>query len=160
VVGELAVVSRGTRGLALSHMTFQIDTSTEFGTRVEQRLRDEQLIWMVTVEANGTPEPSPVWFYWDGSLFVIYSRAGTPRERNIRRNPHVALHFDSTGHGGNIVVFSGRAEIADDLPPAHAMPEYAEKYRAGFTRIGVTAEQFSLAYPLALRVRPTRLRGF
>jgi len=115
---------------------------------------------MVTVNADGTPEPSPVWFYWDGTAFVIYSRAGTPRERNIRRNARVALHFDSTGHGSNIVVFSGAAEIADDLPPPHEMPEYANKYRAGFARIGVTPEQFSYAYPLALRVRPTRLRGF
>jgi len=141
-------------------MAFQLDTSTEFGARVAQRLRDEEVIWMVTVNPDGTPEPSPVWFYWDGAAFVIYSKKDTPRERNIRRSGRVALHFDSSGHGGNIVVFTANAEIADDLPPPHTMPEYADKYRAGFARIGVTAEQFSYAYPLGLRVRPTRLRGF
>ena len=43
-----------------------IDSSTEFGKRVEQRLRDEQIGWIVTVGTDGTPQPSPVWFLWDG----------------------------------------------------------------------------------------------
>jgi PPOX class probable F420-dependent enzyme len=145
---------------SLCGVSFQIDPGTEFGARVERRLREEEVIWLVTVNADGTPEPSPVWFYWDGASFLIYSRKGTPRERNIRRNGRVALNFDSSNSGNNIVVFTGGAEIVDELPPAHAMPEYAAKYRAGFTRIGVTAEQFSNAYPLAIRIRPGRLRGF
>jgi PPOX class probable F420-dependent enzyme len=141
-------------------VSFQIDTGTEFGARVERRLREEEVIWLVTVNADGTPEPSPVWFYWDGSSFLIYSRTGTPRERNIRRNGRVALNFNSSNFGNDIVVITGDAEIVDDWPPAHALPEYAAKYGAGFTRIGVTAQQFSSAYPLAIRIRPGRLRGF
>ena len=137
----------------------QIDTSTAFGARVEQRLRSEIVIWLVTVEPNGAPEPSPVWFYWDGSSFIVYSRAGTPRERNLRRNPRVALHFDGDKRGGDIIVFSGEAIIDDSLPPAHAHAAYAEKYADGFRRIGVTPEQFSLGFPLRLRIRPTHLRG-
>jgi PPOX class probable F420-dependent enzyme len=141
-------------------VAFHIDASTGFGARVEQRLRDEQVIWMVTVNPDGTPEPSPVWFYWDGDTFLIYSRKGTPRERNIRRNGRVSLRFDGNGKGGNIVVFVGDATIDENAPPPYAMPDYAEKYRAGFARIGRTAEEFAYAYPLPVRVRPTRLRGF
>jgi PPOX class probable F420-dependent enzyme len=137
----------------------QIDTSTAYGARVEQRLRSEIVIWLVTVGPNGAPAPSPVWFFWDGESFIVYSRAGTPRERNLRRNPRVALHFDGNGRGGDIIVFSGEATIDDSLPPAHAHAAYAEKYTEHFRRIGVSPEQFSLAYPLRLRIRPTRLRG-
>ena len=140
-------------------MTFGLDTSTPFGARVEQRLRSEQVIWLTTVNADGTPEPSPVWFYWDGETILIYSRAGTPRERNIRRTSTVSLNFDSDGRGGNIIVIAGDATISESEPPAHAMPSYAEKYDAGFKRIGYTAEQFSEAYPLPIRVRPRRVRG-
>jgi PPOX class probable F420-dependent enzyme len=138
---------------------FQLDTTTPFGARVEQRLRSEIVIWLVTVSPSGVPEPSPVWFYWDGESFIIYSRAGTPRQRNLERNPRVALHFDGNGRGGDIVVFTARAEVDESLPPAHAHAAYAAKYADGFRRIGVSPEQFSAAYPIKLRVRPTRLHG-
>jgi PPOX class probable F420-dependent enzyme len=140
-------------------VNLRLDTSTEFGARVERRLRDEEVIWLVTVNRDGTPEPSPVWFHWDGETFLIYSRAGTSRERNIRRNARVSLHFDST-RGGNIVVFTGEATLPEGEPPPQEHPEYLEKYRAGMGRIGMTPEQFASGYPLVVRVRPTRLRGF
>jgi PPOX class probable F420-dependent enzyme len=138
---------------------FQIETDTPFGARVEQRLRSEVVIWLVTVSPSGVPEPSPVWFDWDGQSFIIYSRADTPRQRNLEANPRVALHFDGNGRGGDIVVFSGQAEVDDSLPPAHGHARYAAKYAEHFRRIGLTPEQFSAAYPLKLRIRPTRLRG-
>ena|SRR5579871_4981624 len=136
----------------------QIDTSTPFGARVAQRLEDDIVIWMVTVRADGTPEPSPVWFYWDGESFVIYSLRDTTREKSLQRNPRVALHFDST-RGGDVVIFTGEAEIEENAVPAKDHAGYATKYAAEFTRIGSTPEHFSQRYSLPLRVRPTKLRG-
>ena len=104
----------------------QIDTSTPFGARVAQRLQDDVVIWLVTVRPDGTPEPSPVWFYWDGEAFIIYSLRDTTRENNLHRSPRVALHFDST-NGGDVVVFTGQVEIAEDAPPAHANSDYCEQ---------------------------------
>lgn len=42
------------------------DADSEFGQRVRARLRDEQVIWFTTVGADGTPQPNPVWFIWQG----------------------------------------------------------------------------------------------
>ena len=136
----------------------QIDTGTRFGERVARRLREEIVVWLVTVRPDGRPEPSPVWFYWDGESFLIYSLRNTPRERNLNRNPHVSLHFDSI-RGGDVVIFSGEAEIDESVPPAHEHPAYLEKYRADITRIGSTPERFAVRYSLPIRVRPTSLRG-
>ena len=33
----------------------QIDTTTDFGKRVERRLREETMIWLTTVRRDGTP---------------------------------------------------------------------------------------------------------
>jgi PPOX class probable F420-dependent enzyme len=137
----------------------QIDTSTPFGERVARRLREEIVVWLVTTRPDGTPEPSPVWFYWDGDSFLIYSLANTVRQRNITRNPRVALHFDST-RGGDIVIFTGEARIASDAPAAYQHAAYVEKYRADFVRIGSTPERFSMRYRVPIRVRPQKLRGF
>jgi hypothetical protein len=73
--------SGATPRLQLVQWRVLIDTSTDFGQRVTGRLHEEIVIWLVTVDPNGTPEPSPVWFYWDGDAFLIYSLPGTPRER-------------------------------------------------------------------------------
>jgi PPOX class probable F420-dependent enzyme len=135
-----------------------IDTSTPFGARVARRLAEDIVVWMVTVRPDGTPEPSPVWFYWDGESFVIYSLRDTTREQNLKRNPHVALHFDSA-RGGDVVIFTGEAQIEEHAAPAKDHAGYATKYAAEFTRIGSTPERFSRQYSLPLRVRPTKLRG-
>jgi PPOX class probable F420-dependent enzyme len=137
----------------------QIDTSSEFGARVANRLRDEHLIWLTTVGANLAPNPAPVWFLWDGESFLIYSQPRKPKLRHLERHPRVALHFDGNGRGGNIVVLIGQARLDPTAPPADAVPEYVEKYREFIPRIGMTPEQFARAYSVAIRVTPTRLRG-
>lgn len=137
----------------------QIDTSTDFGRRVARRLEEERIIWLTTGGPDGTPQPRPVWFWWDGQSFLIYSRPGTHKLHHIAANPRVALHFDGDGQGGDIVVFTGRARLDESTPPAHDLVEYAAKYREGFRRINMTPLEFAAAYSVALRVTPTNLRG-
>jgi PPOX class probable F420-dependent enzyme len=156
----IATRARRKKRGSLGGVSLRLDTSTEFGARVERRLRDEEVVWLVTTNRDGSPEPSPVWFIWDGDTFLIYSRAGTARERNIRRNPLVSLHFDSGTNGENVVVVAGEATLPRGEPPPYEHAEYLAKYREGLSRLGMTPEQFAEGYPLVVRVRPTRLRGF
>jgi PPOX class probable F420-dependent enzyme len=133
--------------------------TTPFGQRVTKRLAEERIIWLTTVSPNGTPHPRPVWFWWDGETFLIYSQPDTFKLAHIAANPTVALNFDGDGLGGNIIVFTGLTRLDPTAPPAHQMPEYAQKYQPGFQRIGMTAQAFAAAYSVALRVTPTSLRG-
>jgi len=136
-----------------------IDTTTEFGQRVTRRLKEERIIWLTTVDQNDTPQPRPVWFWWDGATFLIYSLPGTHKLEHISHNPNVALNLDGDGRGGDIVVIAGEAHLAEDTPPANEMAEYAAKYQEGFTRINMTPESFAKTYSVAIRVTPTSLRG-
>lgn len=140
-------------------MPFTIDPTTDFGARVTTHLADDQVVWLTTVREDGRPEPSPVWFLWDGETVIIYSQANTPKLRNIAANPNVSLNFNSTSHGGDVVIISGAAEIATDAPPAHAIPAYVAKYAGGFESLKMTPEAFADGYPVAIRVTPTKLRG-
>lgn len=143
-------------------MTFQLpDPSTPFGERVARRLRNESLIWLTTVDAKGTPQPTPVWFLWDGatSTILIYSRAEAKRLVHIQQNPRVALNFDGNGKGGDIIVITGQVRVSADDLPAHQVPAYVEKYREYMARSFGTAEHFASMYPVALRVRPMAVRG-
>lgn len=141
-------------------MAFSLpDPASEFGARVAARLRDERVIWLTTVGADGTPQPNPVWFLWDGESFLIYSLSDAARIAHIRRNPHVALHFDGNGRGGDIVIFTGIAREAPEEPPASERPDYLERYRERIDRIFGGPVAFSARYSRPLRVIPTKLRG-
>jgi PPOX class probable F420-dependent enzyme len=136
-----------------------IDLKSEFGRRVARRLREEQVIWLTTVGSDNTPQPRPVWFFWDGETFLIYSQPNAHKLRHIARNPKVALNLDSDGQGGDIVVFTGEAHIAENALPANEAVEYAEKYQEGIVDLGMSPEDFAHSYSVAVRVTPTNLRG-
>jgi len=137
----------------------KIDVGSEFGRRADRRLREELIYWLVTVDPDGTPQPSPVWALRDGETFLVYSQPDTPKLRNIASRPRVALHLDGDGRGGDVVVVTGQARIDSGVLPADRVEAYVAKYREGIRRIGMTPESFARAYSVALRITPRHLRG-
>ena len=137
----------------------EIDTSTDSGARAARHLEDDRVVWLTTVAPSGTPQPSPVWFLWDGDTALIYSQPSTPKLRNIGQNPRVSLNFNCTPDGTDVVILTGDAWLDAEAPPADAIPAYIAKYAGGIRDIGMTPEAFARAYSVALRVRPTALRG-
>lgn len=139
----------------------QIDTSTEFGQRVERRLREERIIWLTTVRRDGQPVPVPVWFLWDGgSELLMYSRPNTPKLRNIARNPRVALNFNSDEYGNDVIYFEAEARHDPNVEPANTNAAFIEKYRDGIASIDMTPDSFAATYSAPVRLRLTRVRGF
>jgi PPOX class probable F420-dependent enzyme len=136
-----------------------IDTATDFGRRVAQRLENDRLVWLTTVAQDGTPQPSPIWFLWDGRSVLMYSRPNTPKLRHIQRNPNVSLNFDGNGQGGDIVVLTGQAHLAEGEPPANKLAAYTDKYGEMIRRIGMDAETFAKGYSVPVRITLARLRG-
>lgn len=136
-----------------------LDEGTEFGQRAARRLREDVLAWLTTVSRDGTPQPVPVWFLWDGDASILlYSRPDTPKLRNIARSHRVSLNLDGNGRGGDIVVCLGDARVSDD-PPADAVPEYVAKYAPLIERNSWTPASFAADYSVPLRITVTRIRG-
>lgn len=124
-----------------------------------QRLREETVIWLTTVGADGTPQPNPVWFLWEEpDTVLIYNREDAHRLAHIARRPQVALHFNHN-RGGDVVVLTGTARVVE-RPLAHENPAYLAKYEAQAARVGGTPPEFAAQYPVALEVTVERVRGF
>jgi PPOX class probable F420-dependent enzyme len=137
------------------------DPGTSFGARVWRRLREEQVIWMTTVGKDGTPQPNPVGFLLqDDDSILIYNAVKAHRINHVADRPRVALHFDGDGNGGDIVIFTGTASRADDIPPAHENQAWLAKYGDGMARLSGSVEKFSEEFRVPLRIEITRTRGF
>jgi PPOX class probable F420-dependent enzyme len=138
-----------------------IDFTTEFGQRARQRLEEEYFVWFTTTGADLTPQPRPVWFAWERDSFLIFSQAGAHKVAHLKLHPRVALHFNTDAKADQgVTVFLGSAEMDPGSPPAHEVLAYFEKYRSGIAELNMTPGEFSRDYSLAIRVRPTKLRGW
>lgn len=125
---------------------------------IRDRLAGAVVVWLTTVTPEGQPQSSPVWFIVDGEELLVFSRDGTPRVRNIRANPRVAINLDTLDDGEDVVTMEGIARIDDAGAPATETPAFLEKYLSRIKGFGWTAASFARDYPLHLRIRPTRLR--
>jgi PPOX class probable F420-dependent enzyme len=138
-----------------------IDFTTEFGQKVMRHIDAEYFIWFTTVSTDLTPQPRPVWFIWDGDSFLIFSKPGAFKVAHVKEHPNVSLHFNTDEKADeDVIVFVGVAEIDAEAPSAHESPAYFEKYESGMDELGMTPEAFSREYSLAIRVRPTKMRGW
>lgn len=132
--------------------------SIEINEKVAQRLQDEQIIWLTTVRADGTPQPTPVWFLWTDNAFLIFTQPAAFKVRNIQANPTVALNFHTDSDGGSVVVFTGTARLDPNSVSAEERAAYLKKYAEGIKMIEMTPESMEEVFSAALRVTPTRLR--
>ena len=136
-----------------------IDTTTEFGAQVSRRLQSEAIAWLTTVARDGTPQPNPVWFYWDGESFLIYTQPSSSKLKNIARNPRVSINLqEATEEGENVVVVVGEATVQAEATIPD--PGYVAKYAQTIERLGQTVEGLAASYCVTIRVKPKKIRGF
>jgi PPOX class probable F420-dependent enzyme len=137
----------------------KLDPTNAFHARVAERLKSELVGWLVTSGADGTPEPSPVWFLWDGADSLLIYSQNKPKLRNIANQPRVAFHFNSDAEGGDVVIFTGSARLDNAHAKVVDYQPYLDKYAAAITGIGYTIQQFSDSFSEPLILTLEKLRG-
>lgn len=138
-------------------MTALLDLTNERDAHIEQRLRNDNVIWLVSVQPDGRPHAVVVWFLWYEGTILIFSRPKNQKVRNLRQNAHVVLAFDNTQDGSDPITLEGTAEL---LAPGEAdttLAAYVEKYGERIKRIGFTPEQMAAQYSQGIRITPTRV---
>lgn len=133
------------------------NTPLEITPHVAQRLQDEQVIWLTTVSADGTPQPNPVWFIWQDGSFVIYTRPNSAKVKNMLRNKRVSINLEGAELlGGDVVIFTGTAEVT--FSPAQPRPEYQYKYAEAIQAFGFETPGYFDVYSAEIRMTPEKVR--
>ena len=139
-------------------MPTTLDPSTDDGARSIERLETELIGWLTTVNPEGQPQSSPIWFLWTDGELLIYSRTGAPRNGNIEERPLVSFNLNTDADGDDVLTVEGEARIVPDEPPASENAQYVARYRRLLDGYEWTPEHFAERYSVAIRVRPSRWR--
>jgi PPOX class probable F420-dependent enzyme len=137
-----------------------VDWNEKFASKVSRRLEKEHVGWFVTVGADLNPQPRPVWFYWDGESILVFSQARARKLAHIANHPKVSFHLNTDEEGSHVVVIHGEAAVDGDCPPVDKVAGYMRKYRKGIRGLEMTPEAFAREYSVAVRIRPSSLRGW
>ncbi|HUO63579.1 MAG TPA: PPOX class F420-dependent oxidoreductase [Terriglobales bacterium] len=83
---------------------------------------------LATINPDGTPQVTPVWFDWDGGRVRINTAKGRLKDKNLRRTPMVALSIMDPDNPYRYVQIKGRvASITESGADAH-IDSLAKKY--------------------------------
>ena len=83
---------------------------------------------LATLNADGSPQVTPVWFDWDGRQVRINTAKGRLKDKNLRRTPTVALSIMDPDNPYRYVQIKGRvASVTESGADAH-IDALAKKY--------------------------------
>jgi len=83
---------------------------------------------LATIMPDGSPQATPVWCDFDGERVIVNSAKGRVKDRNMRRNPHVALAIVDPKNPYRYLEVRGKVtEITEEGASAH-IDKMAKKY--------------------------------
>ena len=83
---------------------------------------------LATINADGTPQVTPVWFDWDGRHLRINSAKGRVKDKNLRRTPSVALSIQDPDNPYRYVQIKGRVTSVTETGAEAHIDALAKKY--------------------------------
>ncbi len=133
----------------------QLDLTDPKQAHVDERLRQELIVWFTSVRPDGRPHSVAVWFVWDGTSFLIFSKPKNQKVVNISANANVLIALDDTKGGNDPIAFEGTATLVGDSAIDHA-EAYLAKYNPLIQQFGWTPESMAADYSQAIRITPTK----
>ncbi len=84
---------------------------TTLSEKARAFLNEKRFAVLATINSDGTPQLTTMWYLLEGDTIVMNTKAGRIKERNMRRDPRIAICVED---GYNYVTISGTVEMIDD----------------------------------------------
>ena len=110
-----------------------------------------------TVNPDGSPQATPLWYYYDGEHFIVTAYTHRVKVRNIRRDPRVILTVVDTVNYGDPLTVSGTAALLED-GAAQATEQVAIRYEGEEAGRESAARLNARGKRLIIRITPERIR--
>ena len=102
--------------------------------------------YVSTIQPDGSPQSSVVWFGWDGERLLFSSKEQRQKLRNLRRDPRLSVIISDPDNPYRYLELRGRVEGIDPDPQGELADELSQRY---------TGHPFHAPRPDVGRVRVT-----
>lgn len=83
--------------------------------RVQAFLATREVVVLATLQPDGSPLATPMWFVHDAGALTMVSEAHTQKVRNLRRDARVSVAAEAgTGADFRGIIVAGRGELLAD----------------------------------------------
>src|SRR4051794_492288 len=118
-------------------------------------LEERRYAVLATINADGTPQQTIIWYELQGDEILMNTREGRVKARNLRRDPRASLCVEDGEHG---VTIAGAAQLNDDPQTAQADIRRLAVLNHGFAAGNAVAdERFAQQKRLTIRLPITRV---
>jgi len=119
--------------------------------RARAFLEERRYAVLATINEDGSPQTSVMWYKLDGDTIVMNTKAGRVKHRNMVRDPRISLCFEE---GEIYLAINGSVEMIDD-PQIAQRDIYllALRYNGEETARRQMADQFSKEHRVTLHLR-------
>ena len=108
---------------------------------------------LATVMKDGTPQVTPVWCDYDGTYVRVNSAKGRLKDKNMRRNRHVAISLQDPENPYRYIAVRGEVVDIDESGANDHIDSLAKKY--------ISQDKYPFRQPNEVRVtykiRPDRV---
>ena len=89
--------------------------------KVEQLFQQKNLIFISSINSDGSPQLTPVWGDYDGEHVFVNTAEGRLKHKNVLRDPRVAISVVDHDNPLNMTTIKGKViEIIPDYDYVHA----------------------------------------
>lgn len=123
-------------------------------------LEEARFAVLATVNANGSPQQTVMWYELRGATIVMNTRRGRKKDRNLIRDPRVSLCIED---GFRYVTLEGSIEMVDDPATGQAdIAALARRYHNAAKAEQMVRDEFAFQerVTLLLHVERTDVHGF
>ena len=94
-----------------------MSTTTTLSEKARAFLNAKHFAVLATINSDGTPQLTTMWYLLERDTIVMNTKAGRIKDRNMRRDPRIAICVED---GYNYVTISGTVEMIEN-------PEIAQR---------------------------------
>jgi PPOX class probable F420-dependent enzyme len=117
-------------------------------------LEGKNFVFVATVNPDGTPQVTPTWVDTDGKFVLINTALGRVKQRNVKKNPHVALAITDQNDPYSLVVIRGK--VVDQLT-GRVAEEHIDKMSKKYRGIEKYPNRRPGEQRVILKIEPTRV---
>lgn len=114
-------------------------------------LNETRFAALATINKDGTPQQSTMWYELDGDTILMNTKAGRLKHRNLQRDPRASICVPD---GYRWVTISGTVELNDDQSVAQAdIRRLAIRYHGQEKGERQSREKFSQEHRVTVRLQ-------